>query len=443
MTDEYDSNCELCREVELAGIAATGSLRPEVGGGPFSRLVQRTAIVDVLSGIGCLAPGYVLLVPRRHVRSTGELSTTELRHTFETAWAVAERIRRTFGGFVVLAEHGSSGDRNLPGSACVAHSHLHLFPVGAGLDPSAFVLPHSKLVRGFGALSLAASEGRNYYYCSWEEAEGFFCVEPSGGSQKARRVWAQLLGHPDKWDWAAFPDFDKCRLTASVLREDEVFVQEVRALSISRSLALSETLQAYNCAAEWYIKLTKTFPPQSSLREDMKTIASRTTGWVLDAGAGAGRDAGYFASLGRNVVAFDAAIGLVSRIPAGNGVFPVLGDVRALPIQEHSIGAVWCSAVLLHLASDDALQSLREFWRVLRPGGLTQIAVKEGRGHVSEPVPGNPALRRHFFLYESADLELLACKAGFEIAEKWTGNEPDSAKTEQRWVKLVLRKPTA
>ena len=311
----------------------------------------------------------------------------------------------------------------------------------AGTDPRAFLLPHSKAVQGLDPLAHAAAEGYNYYYCSWEPSQGFFTTVPHMPSQKARRVWADLVGSPDQWDWALFPHFDNCRITASVLRQDMLELRTSRQAAGGSDPTLEETLRTYSHAADWYVDSTRAFSAESSLTSEIRMLAERTTGWVLDAGSGSGRDALYFASLGRNVVALDAATALVDRTPHELGVHPVAGDVRSLPLQDDSVGAVWCSAVLVHMESDDVLRSLREFERVLQPGGLALISVKEGTGHTSEPVPGDSGLRRHFFYYELADLDLLSSNAEFQVVDTWKQDEVDGTGTQQRWIKLLLRNP--
>jgi diadenosine tetraphosphate (Ap4A) HIT family hydrolase len=212
--------CELCREVDHRWSVVTGFDAPCVPGGPFSRLVRSTPVVDVVSGIGAIVPGYVLVVTKRHVCSTGELSAGERRHAFATAWAVAKEIREMFGKAAVLVEHGSSGDAIPGGRACIDHAHLHLFPVEEGVAPTAFAAPRSELVESLDVLGQAASARRNYYYCAGEATQGFLSLTPSVASQQARRVWADLVGRRDQWDWAAFPHFDNCRLTVRGLRRE-------------------------------------------------------------------------------------------------------------------------------------------------------------------------------------------------------------------------------
>lgn len=436
MTNSADV-CEMCREVMLMGIAVTGGSGKQDTSEPFSRLVLRTAIVDVLSGLGSLAPGYALVVPRQHVASTGELSHSERVHAYHVAHLVARRVEQTFGCRIVIVEHGSSGHADAQsGGGCITHCHIHLFPVAHDTDFRAFLPPACKAINSFDPLVETAGRRENYYFCSWFPEGGFFASSPRLESQFARRIWARSLGYPDKWDWALFPSLENCRVTVDALRPDGA-----RTLGCGGGSLMSETLETYRAHADDYAAQTRSFPVRSTLPDELQHLTEDASGPILDAGAGAGRDANFIAGLGREVIALDACDTVLTSLPWEHDFPRVVGDVRSLPIAERSIGAIWCSAVLLHLDRDDFLRALREFQRVLVPGGLMQISVKEGRGVLSEPISARaPQAMRHFFLYDFDDIASLAGAASLEIVEKWNEDEGGDAKTLQRWAKALLRK---
>jgi predicted SAM-dependent methyltransferase len=112
-----------------------------------------------------------------------------------------------------------------------------------------------------------------------------------------------------------------------------------------------------------------------------------------------------------------------------------------LPLETESVGAVWSSAVLLHLRAADVVVALREFFRVLRPGGMAQVSVKSGSGHEAQSFGTPPAGRRHFFYYQAKEIVSFAMAVGFEIADTWTGQEKDSGDTVQTWTKVLVQKP--
>jgi SAM-dependent methyltransferase len=373
----------------------------------------------------------------------GELAAAEMLHVFDVARIMANRIKEEFGGSVVLVEHGSSGHQHAPSGACIDHAHIHLFPVEDRVDSARFQVPGSRLIYDLAELNVLAHTGKNYYYycaldCS-DRFKGYLAVEPRLKSQQARRTWAYALGRHDEWDWALFPFLGNAQVTATRLRRDKLPFDETGILLDDTSLI--ETLRAYNEAADWYASHTSAFPEKSCLRDEMDWLAGHTGGPILDAGSGGGRDAAYLAHFERKVIALDASAPLLEHVPKRKNIRTMVGDVRRLLLEANSVGAIWCSAVLLHLRREDVLRAFREFFRVLTTGGLAEISVKEGTGHASSPMPDHPWLRRHFFFYEAEDLKRLAHLAGLEVVRTWSEEEADSSLVVQCWVKLLLRKP--
>lgn len=434
VTAATTEECDICQEIHLAGTLVTGRASPSERVPAFSRLILRTPAADVFAGLGGLVPGYTLVVPRRHLRSVGELCSDDIYYISDLSWTVASQIQAVFERRVVLVEHGSSGPLTESGGACIAHAHVHLFPIRDQDEPASFVPPDSEFVRGLSAVSALAADRRNYFYCSWRPGEGYLLPDPKLGSQYARRIWARMLGHEEKWDWAVFPNIENSRTTAILLRQ-----HRPSGLFGPHDDALNDTLRAYGEGARSYATRTRAFPDSSVLQSEIRGLADATTGAVLDAGAGGGRDSAYFAGLGRQVISLDASAPLLSLAPFGPSIRRVVGDIRALPLRSVSIGAIWCSAVLLHLGEVDVVTALREFRRVLRSGGLVQISVKEGSGHYSQPMAGGATYRRHFFYYERQQLTRLAQISGLDVVNSWSDNERDTDNTLQTWLKLWLR----
>jgi len=148
---------------------------------------------------------------------------------------------------------------------------------------------------------------------------------------------------------------------------------------------------------------------------------------VLDAGCGSGRLIPVACEkIGPNgsLVELDFAAGMLEigrhKHYDGNVTF-VLGDAHALPLPDKDFDKVIALALLPHL--DDKAGALREFHRVLKPGGLLIIAHQMGRealdrlhGQSSDPV-------RRDLLPKKPVLESLlaeACFSGVEILD-----EPD------------------
>jgi len=73
-----------------------------------------------------------------------------------------------------------------------------------------------------------------------------------------------------------------------------------------------------------------------------------------------------------------------------------VGDGTAVPLPDHGVDWVWCGDVLHHIV--DTERALREFRRVVRPGG--RIVVKESQVLSAMFLPGHPELERRIQLAE-------------------------------------------
>lgn len=90
-----------------------------------------------------------------------------------------------------------------------------------------------------------------------------------------------------------------------------------------------------------------------------------------------------------------------ARALVGGGVDPGRlefrqGDGTAIPLPDRSVDWVWCGDVLHHIV--DTEKALREFCRIVRPGG--RIVVKESQVLSAMFLPGHPELERRIQLAE-------------------------------------------
>jgi SAM-dependent methyltransferase len=114
--------------------------------------------------------------------------------------------------------------------------------------------------------------------------------------------------------------------------------------------------------------------------------------WLAEAVGHAGHVLGIEPEAAR-VESARALVG--ARLPVGRLEF-ARGDGTAIPLPKRSVDWVWCGDVLHHIL--DTERALREFVRVVRPGGT--IAVKESQLLSALFLPGHPELERRIQLAE-------------------------------------------
>lgn len=131
--------------------------------------------------------------------------------------------------------------------------------------------------------------------------------------------------------------------------------------------------------------------PVSSRGLDVGCGVGLWTRWLAEATAG-----GHVVGIEPGEERVAAARALAgARLDDGRVEFRV-GDATRLDVPDRSLDWIWCGDVLHHIVDTEG--ALREFVRVLRPGG--QILVKESQVPAAMFLPGHPELERRIQVAE-------------------------------------------
>ncbi len=123
---------------------------------------------------------------------------------------------------------------------------------------------------------------------------------------------------------------------------------------------------------------------------------------VVDLGAGPGSHAVALqqsAKIG-TVMCLDISYRMM-KICRQRAQCAVNADLEHLPFATASFDGAWAFASLLHLARPAVRIAIREITRILRPGGLVSLAMKEGRGGGFEDRPDDLSGALRWFTYFS------------------------------------------
>ena len=127
-------------------------------------------------------------------------------------------------------------------------------------------------------------------------------------------------------------------------------------------------------------------------------------GRVLDIGAGSGTDTGRFIATGYDYVGTDAS---AAQVAEARRLYPGLDflqrSVYDLQFPENSFDGFWAAAVLIHLPRARVGEALNQIHRVVRPGGIGFISLKEGMGQAVTSEPAEGTTYERLFTYYKAD----------------------------------------
>lgn len=136
-------------------------------------------------------------------------------------------------------------------------------------------------------------------------------------------------------------------------------------------------------------------------------------GFVIEVGAGAGRDAKDLISMGYKYLGTDVSENLLEVARANNPDATFLNrSVYELGFWDDAFDGFWASAVLLHQPKDKVGLALDELHRVTRPGGVGFISLKYGEG---EQVESDGRL---FSYYDYREFDSYLQDSGLQTTEK-------------------------
>jgi SAM-dependent methyltransferase len=154
---------------------------------------------------------------------------------------------------------------------------------------------------------------------------------------------------------------------------------------------------------------------------------------IIDVGCGPGWESSTFAAHGHDAVGIDLTPAFVQaarrEIPAAS--FARM-DMRHLSFATDSFDGLWACASFLHVPRNDALATLGEFHRVLRPEGVAHISVKRGDGEMRGNTYEDD--QRRFTLYQLDELRAKAAEVGFTVTSADAGPHDGND-----WVLLFLQ----
>lgn len=182
-----------------------------------SRLLFSTAYFNVFPCLGSIERGHLLIASAHHCTSTVQVPGAGHDDYPLVVTRVVEAVRRRFNKTPAFFEHGDpTGLCELQGP-CVAHAHVHVAPSGQGIL-SKLKAAH-RLLASAPLTDLSVEVREPYLMCSDENLVAHYFADEGTPRQYLRQLYAECLGAPDAWNWAASFDLDQTSCEAQILRE--------------------------------------------------------------------------------------------------------------------------------------------------------------------------------------------------------------------------------
>jgi SAM-dependent methyltransferase len=143
---------------------------------------------------------------------------------------------------------------------------------------------------------------------------------------------------------------------------------------------------------------------------------TRGRGAIADIGCGPGQIARYLADHGAQALGIDLSPEMVRLAQRLSPEIPFrLGDMLGLDLESDSLGGITAFYSVIHAPPEQIPQVMREFYRVLRPGGLALLAFHIGDEVVHRDEWWEKPVSLDFHFYQPETLAQRLAEAGFRI----------------------------
>lgn len=183
------------------------------------RIVGRTNNFSVITALGPIGiEGYVLLCTNEHYDGVGGMPA-EFEEELEVLLGRTKNVLRyAYDSPIAVFEHGPRLGRHRGGS-CIGHAHLHVLPTKANLvnfvEEGGFKMEE---IKGFSMPREIYRQGDFSYLFLEQNGKRHVCAVGNLPSQYLRRAIAIGEGREERWDWAAYPDYEVMEKTFNRLR---------------------------------------------------------------------------------------------------------------------------------------------------------------------------------------------------------------------------------
>jgi len=159
---------------------------------------------------------------------------------------------------------------------------------------------------------------------------------------------------------------------------------------------------------------------------------------ILDIGAGTGRDAAWFASLGHHVLAVEPTDALrtgAAKLHPDPGIAwldDILPGLMVTRARGETFDLILMHAVWMHLTEDERVEGMANVASLLAPGGRVAMSLRHGE------VPAG----RRMFDVTGAETIALAAKHGLRnlMQERAESIQAENRAKQIEWTKLVFEK---
>jgi diadenosine tetraphosphate (Ap4A) HIT family hydrolase len=166
----------------------------------YNRILEWTDDFYILSDIGPIVPGHLLLIPRQHIPCLATLDKELEKPFFVLKEKIISFLRKNYGQPIIF-EHGVTGQT-------VFHAHIHFIPTNEPLLDKILGKVEARKIESLQDIRRYYKKDGSYLYLE-EGSRKYIVPRPTVLPRFLRIVIAELLGVPERENWAKVTDGQK------------------------------------------------------------------------------------------------------------------------------------------------------------------------------------------------------------------------------------------
>ena len=180
-------------------------------------------------------------------------------------------------------------------------------------------------------------------------------------------------------------------------------------------LKQDKTVDYYDRDAEKWSRAHGGFEEKSYWEEEMEYFRKLLpNGKIIEIGSGAGKDASALIKMGYEYTGTDASSGLIVVAQRRNPEATFINvAVHNLQFPEKLFDGFWTAATLLHIPKSNINSALMSINKIVKPGGIGFISIKEGDGGKEDVNTG-----RWFAYYRQQEFRKKLILNGFSVIKE-------------------------
>lgn len=181
----------------------------------WNKILFQSKNFVVIPTIGSLVEGWLLIVPKEHFLCIGALNDKLLLELKSFKEFIYNTLNKCYSS-IVFFEHGPAKSNQAIGCG-VDHAHLHVLPFKYDLVSEANRISNIPLkwesVNGLDGLKDFYKKGLSYLYVEQKIGKSLVATHPEIPSQFFRRIIAESVGKPEKYNWKEYVEEQNINVT--------------------------------------------------------------------------------------------------------------------------------------------------------------------------------------------------------------------------------------